>query len=208
MNPYYEADGVTLYHGEARTILPTISGPFAIVTDPPYGTGWARGGGSRGEFNAVHEQPAWDVWDPWYVNAPGAAFHAILCPWSRRVELAGLLADSAVAAWKKTNPRPLGPDRDALVLAPCRLPPGIAFEAYNGDTPFHPCQKPVDLMQWVLGFVPTHLTIVDPFAGSGSTLVAARALGRPCIGIEGDEAHCRTTVTRLSQGVLDLGGVA
>jgi site-specific DNA-methyltransferase (adenine-specific) len=210
--PYYSADGVTVYWGESTVLMRRMSehGPLAIVTDPPYGTGWVRGGGAVGEFVARHERPEWDVWSTdWLRVNPFVEFWAVFCPLSRLADLRAALRSDAVAYWRKTNPRPNGPERDAIVLAPTHLPEtGVQFAAYNGDTPFHPCQKPVDLMQWVLGFVPPHLTVVDPFCGSGSTLIACRNLNRRCIGIEQDEAHCRTTVTRLSQSVLPLGGVA
>jgi len=66
----------------------------------------------------------------------------------------------------------------------------------------HPTQKPLELMKWCLGFAPNAQTILDPFMGSGTTLVAARDLGRRAIGIEIEEKYCATTVARLSQEVF------
>ena len=66
----------------------------------------------------------------------------------------------------------------------------------------HIAQKPVVVMEWVLGVVPAGAVVLDPFAGSGSTIRAAMNLGLPSIGIESDERYCEIIARRLSQGVL------
>ncbi len=71
------------------------------------------------------------------------------------------------------------------------------------DGRLHVNQKPVALMAWVLGFVPAG-TVLDPFAGSGSTLIAAKELGRKSIGIEIEERYCEIAAQRCSQEVLGL----
>ena len=68
----------------------------------------------------------------------------------------------------------------------------------------HPTQKPIALMKWCMGFVPDAQTILDPFMGSGTTLRAAKDLGRKCIGIEIEEKYCEIAVRRLNQEVLPL----
>ena len=67
----------------------------------------------------------------------------------------------------------------------------------------HPTQKPISLMVWCLGFVDGE-TILDPFMGSGTTLVAAKQLGRRAIGIEIEEAYCEIAVKRLAQTMLQF----
>jgi len=73
----------------------------------------------------------------------------------------------------------------------------------------HPTQKPVPLMQALVGlFSDEGETVLDPFAGSGTTLVVAKQLGRKSIGVERDERHCETIASRLAQGALDFGEVS
>jgi site-specific DNA-methyltransferase (adenine-specific) len=66
----------------------------------------------------------------------------------------------------------------------------------------HVAEKPADVLLWALGVVPAGAVVLDPFLGSGSTLVAARADGLPCIGIDVDERCCELAATRLAQGSL------
>jgi len=68
----------------------------------------------------------------------------------------------------------------------------------------HPTQKPTELMKWCISFAPSANTILDPFMGSGTTLRAAKDLGRKCIGVEVEEKYCELAVKRLNQEVLAL----
>lgn len=84
-----------------------------------------------------------------------------------------------------------------------------ASRADRGEDNTHPTVKPTDLMEWLckLTATPTGGRILDPFMGSGSTLVAARNVGRKAIGIDDKEEYCEIAALRLAQGMLDLGEV-
>jgi DNA modification methylase len=74
---------------------------------------------------------------------------------------------------------------------------------YKSNEPrFHPTQKPIALIRWCV--TKTEGVILDPYMGSGTTLVAAKTFGRPAIGIEIEERYCEVAVRRLAQGVLPL----
>jgi site-specific DNA-methyltransferase (adenine-specific) len=200
MKPYYEESGITIYNADWRAVYRFADARLAIVTDQPYGTGWVRGGKSVGVFVAAHEKPEWDVFSLDWIDHFHADQWIAFCPNSQ----AGVMQERATArvTWRKTNPRPNGPDTEPIFMWPMSLPDGLEWSAYNGDTPHHPCQKPIELMLWLLGFVSPELTILDPFMGSGSTLRAAKELGRRAIGIEINKAYCEIAANRLRQEVL------
>jgi site-specific DNA-methyltransferase (adenine-specific) len=212
VKPYYQDDLVTLYHGDCREILPTIEPVGAVVTDPPYGLGdrWAGGGGSvRSSWRfSPKEAQSWDgsvvdgveslvalapevvIWGGNYYRLPPSRCWLI---WDKK-QPDTWTTGQAELAWTNLD-RPVRVFR----FAQCEL-------ATEGPK-VHPTQKPLNLMLWCLKWVKAPL-IVDPFAGSGTTLVAAKQMGRRAIGIEIDEKYCSLAAERLSQNVLDLGGVA
>jgi site-specific DNA-methyltransferase (adenine-specific) len=201
VTPYYEQSGITIYHGDCRVVLPALQYD-AIVTDQPYGTGWARGGADIGKFKAKHEQPDWDVFSLDWLDDAASKFWAVFSPPSRADEMRSRA--TASVKWRKTNPRPNGPDHDFVFMWPVYLPQGFEWVGYNGDTPNHPCEKPEALMTWLFGFCAPSWRVVDPFMGSGTTLVAAKRLGRRAVGIEIDERYCEIAAMRLQQDVLPL----
>jgi hypothetical protein len=80
----------------------------------------------------------------------------------------------------------------------------LVFRCYNGDTPFHPCQKPESLMQWLILYMPPRHPITDPFMGSGTTGVACLRLNRRFIGIEQDPAMFAIACKRLRDETQQL----
>jgi DNA modification methylase len=204
MTPYYADDFVTIYHGDCRDVGIDLDGP-ALVTDPPYG------------LNDLMDRPGDGKWQKlWSGGAPS---------WDREaptflVELASSRHQAII--WGG-NYFPLPPSRGWLVWdkivrefssGHCELAwtnldqPVRAFNYSHGqlasEGKYHPTQKPLPLMRWCVGM--TTGTILDPFMGSGTTLVAAKSLGRRAIGIEIEERYCEIAAQRCSQEVLGLVG--
>ena len=209
MKPYYEQDGITIYHGDCRDILPTLdAGSIDLVlTDPPYGigvTGMTLGNGLRtiyrGESNWDSEpanvQPLLDLKKPtviWGGNYFGLPPSRCWFVWDKGTG-ANDFADCELA-W--TN-------RDAVVKKYFRSWVGSKAKERNESDRSHPTQKPVELMRWCIDFYPAAQTVLDPFMGSGTTLRAAKDLGRKAIGIEIEERYCEIAVKRLQQAVLPM----
>ena len=215
--PYYQDDHATIYHGDCLDMIEALTFDV-VVTDPPYGISHSsnklgaplRGKQIVGDSSTAARDAAldaaaadgfpavcfgrWDlppdrdlrgvlVWDKGgHVGMGDLAF-----PWKQNWE--------AVYIW--------GPGfkgrRGSGVLSINALPPW-------GGVITHPHEKPVDLMRTLIGKCPPG-TILDPFMGSGTTLRAAKDLGRKSIGIELDERYCEIAATRLGQEVFDFGDV-
>jgi len=200
MKPYYSQDGIDIYLGDCRDILPTFPDKSfdLVLTDPPYGTGWIRGGGKKeGQFKRRKETASWDVWDNSWMDLIGCNW-MVFCPYQKIGEVAERSHTPSLAWWKKTNPAPFAVKREPIVCSTPLRYMDWEFEGYNGDCEFHPTQKPVELLMWLInGFLP--IVILDPFMGSGTTLVAAKQLGRKAVGIEIEEKYCEIAVKRLAQ---------
>lgn len=225
--PYYSDDHVTIYHSDCREVLPSLGQFDAVVTDPPYGINDApldRPGGRDGNLNTWHPPSDWDhSIDPeWCAMACTAApLVAWFGHWRKRheVEQAMTYPIRAEVIWAKDRhvgpPCPFGMRDERIWLfsetgiTPRRFDttvwdvPGIA----SWDYKHHKNQKPIALMLRLLQWLPGD-SIVDPFMGSGSTLRAAKDLGRRAIGVEIDERYCEIAATRMGQEVLDFGGAA
>lgn len=224
MKPYYADEAVTLYHGDCREILPDLDPVDLVLTDPPYGINYISnssvGRGTRPITNdgarlAVALQRAvipmlranhvlwftrWDVWpDVWMELGPWFPLRGMLV-WDKSTPGMGDLNHwgpsyelIASAGWGKITG-----GRDQSVLR---------YLTTAQAARFHPTEKPQALLQYLIEKLDAQ-TVLDPFAGGGSTLVAAKRQGRKAIGIEVDERYCQTIAERLDQGVLDFGGVA
>ena len=219
--PYYQDDHVTLYHGDSLDILPTLTYD-AMVTDPPYGIGWKKGANYR-RGSQPHDGIANDDTTETRDAAlrlcgdrPAIVFGSVYLPppdGTRHVAIWQKPADAGVVG------STIGLRRDVeaiyflgnLERRPCNQSSVLTSRIPSIGNPYspagrfgHPHAKPEDLMRQLFDFVAPDAVIVDPFAGSGSTLRAAKDLGRRAIGVELEEQYCETIVSRLAQEVLAL----
>ena len=196
MKPYYEADGITIYHGDCREVDVTAD---AVVSDPPYPNKaghFVDGIAAAEEFCRTFAAPHWLMfWDE--LTRPPVPLPLV-----------------AVHIWHRTNSN--RPDNyepiyefssDGRRASRCYGYP-VVYPGLTGckEATGHPTQKSERLMHHLVAA--TSGAVLDPFMGSGSTLVAAHHLGRRAIGIEVEERYCEMAAKRLAQGVLDLGGAA
>lgn len=195
--------GQRLILGDCLEVMPLLGRFDACVTDPPYGLGdlWQGGGGGKvtsWKFEAK-EARGWDG------IAPG-----------EMVKVAVDLADHSIV-WGG-NYFSLPPRRGWLIWDKIvrNFTTGVAELAWTSlDQPIkamnfshgalasegkqHPTQKPLALMEWCLGFLPNAVTILDPFMGSGTTLVACQKLGRQGTGIELDPDYFEIACRRVDE---------
>lgn len=226
--PYYSDDLVQLYHGDCREVVRDLPAESIdlVVTDPPYGMNYDSGysgatvhlDGTRLCLRMYREllplisrtmRPnshlywftRWDVWpDAYDAIAPHIPVrNALICdkghPGMGNLEVYGYSYEMAVFASK--GHRKLNGGRPNSVFRMTPVPHGRRV---------HPTEKPIGLLtDWITRSSNTDETVLDPFAGSGTTLVAARNIGRRAIGVEIDERYCEAAAARLSADVLDFG---
>ncbi len=213
IEPYYQDEYSTLYHGNCREILPTLEPVDLVLTDPPYGIKEnAFRIASRSKLAKTTDYGSFD-WD----SKPASKELIELC-----------IQKSTIAIIWGGNYFHLPPSRGWLVwdklnsgnFADCELAWSNAKTSvrifrflWNGmiragearrRPRFHPTEKPVELMSWCLSFAPKAKTVLDPFMGSGTTLRAAKNSGIKAIGIELEEKYCEIAAKRLAQAVFDF----
>lgn len=218
MKPYYHDEFVTIYHGDARDILPALALPddVLVITDPPFGIALEEHGrnGYDWAIRGDEDQTVGiDVLGRFHSAGRGVvAFASPKKPWPGEWRQ-HLVWDKGPAVggggdretcWKFdwelvqiANTPALSGKRDSSVLR---------YWIGQRDYALHPNQKPVPLLTYLIEKLASdNPLIVDPFMGSGSTLVAAKKCGRRALGIEVEERYCEIAATRMAQGVL-FGG--
>lgn len=197
MSPRKEvlADGIDIWLGDCRKILPEIGKVDAIITDPPYGIGIAA--------NPVRQAHAKSDWD----NAVPVkeTFDLMRSMSAEQIIWGGnyfaLPAHQRFLIWDKGQP-------EDFSLAMCEMawvsnggPAKMWRQSVLGYAKEHPTQKPVQLMEWCLKYVPKAQTICDPFMGSGTTGVACVNFGRSFIGIEREPKYFDIARRRISEAL-------
>ena len=201
--PYYADEAVTIYNGDCRKIFPWLGRFDLLLTDPPYGLGKRLTGG-QGEWGTHFEKsPEWDetISPDWMVKqCVDAAKQAIV--WGGNYY--ELPPTRCWLSWDKMQEHTSGHFEMAWtnIDKPTRTFRMSRVEAH-GNGKRHPTEKPLGLIKWCIGLAGEEVkTIVDPFAGSGTTGVAAKLEGRKATLIELSEKYCETAAKRLEQGVL------
>ena len=205
MIPYYESGGITIYHGDCREMLPGLARADLVLTDPPYGINAARTRNSQQWGWTDFPITGWDR-----ERAPADAVRAAVASGDRAIVWGGnyftdiLPPSPRWLIWDKGQTDFSLADAE---LAWCSWGGAIRRRTYSRsaalqDGKEHPTQKPLAIMLWCLSFVDG--SVVDPFMGSGTTLRAAKDLGRRAIGIEIEEKYCEIAARRLDQEVLAL----
>ena len=221
--PYYQNDLVTLYHGDCLEVDEWLTADV-LVTDPPYGRGWRQGdtGKLRGWASTHHagiaggadptaRDTALTMWGgkpallfgDLMVDLPLGVKHVLIYDKGNNAGFTGAVGGyrrniEAIYIVGKGWGSGLG-GRSAVIST--RKSTGGNLARTTG----HPHTKPGDVMEQLVYNSPSG-TVADPFAGSGSTLIAARNLGRKAIGVELEEKYCEIVAKRLDQMCLDFGG--
>ena len=238
MRPYYQEAGVTLYHGDARGVLPVLGPVEAVITDPVWPNSSNKLIGAErpyelfaevaAHFPAVAKRLVIHLGcnsDPRFLLPIQAQFPFIRVCWLEYVtpSYSGRVLYSGDVAYVFGEPP--APAKGRMVL-PGRIVSGRSDRLFvrgtgrnkdklkdqdgrqvrdASDRIRHPSPRRLQHVRWLVKWY-GGASVLDPFAGSGTTLVACKALGIPVIGVEIEERHCELTVKRLAQGVLDLTG--
>lgn len=230
MKPYYEQDGVTIFHADCRDVFCHLRRVDHVISDPPYDARTHAGARTAATASPKYGdiQKIEIDFDPLDVAATVPRILSVCRRWFIAFCTMEMIAEYQKASggawvragfWRRpdgapqfTGDRPATPG-DAIAIM---HPTGKKYWNGGGRHAYyeigverldrvHPTQKPESLMRQIVAeFTDAGETILDPFMGSGTTLVAAKRLGRKAIGIELEEKYCEIAAKRLAQGALAL----
>jgi site-specific DNA-methyltransferase (adenine-specific) len=231
MKPYFQSGEATLYHGDCGEISQTCD---LIVTDPPYGQEFVSGksGGKWGALVGDNDADGVEARLAQALKGLKRGRHVYIfsgCLDLSKLPLCGvteLIWDKEMIGMGNLS-SPWGPQHEKIVFAnyeiskanrekgygalSARLRKGSvirSLRANSGRVKHHPTEKPVDILrQLIESSSVMGETVYDPFAGSGSTLIAAILEGRNAVGCEIDERYCETAARRIEEA-LKIGAAA
>jgi site-specific DNA-methyltransferase (adenine-specific) len=228
MKQYYEHDGCTIYHGDCREVLPTLEQISAVVTDPPYQLANGRkantmgktanrsGSGNllKGTYLQNRDYGAMVGGDEPFEPSMFLGFREVIL-WGAIHYATELPNATKWLVWDKREGVEIDDNADCEMAwtnlkGPARIFRNLWKGVYRkgeenisvAGAKLHPFQKPVELMRWCICKLKYDGIVLDPFMGSGTTLRAAKDLGRRAIGIEIEERYCEIAAKRLAQGVF------
>lgn len=210
IKPYYEEPGITIYHWDCREIIADIEKPDLIITDPPYGMEFQSNYRLQKHMKIIGDKELDTGTIRLFIDAAKCGIY-VFCRWDN---LKDMPPPKSVLCWIKNNwsmgdlLHEHGRQWEAICFYPKenhkfikRIPDVInANRTGNFD---HPTEKPSGLLR-ILIEANEGETVLDPYMGSGTSLRAAKDLGRKAIGIEIEEKYCEIAVKRLRQEVLPL----
>ena len=210
MTPYYSDDGCTIYHGDCAEVMESLSGAFSLgFADPPYNYGVDYGFGPAAD--SLDDEYYWFWCNGWFKQLRALCDRTIVTPGHGNLGQWLPRKPSGVGCWYKPG------GTGSSHLGWCEWEPWLYWGQRLGGSDVikatlnptfksdvgHPCPKPVLLVKRLI--VKTKATtLLDPFVGSGTSLVAAKEMGICGVGIEKNEAYCEIAAKRLAQGVLAL----
>lgn len=211
MKPYYNEAGITIYHGDSRQILPMLPRVNTIITDPTWPNATANLFGRDDPQGMLRDvlalcsstrlaiQLGCDS-DPRFLQAVPLRWQFFRVCWLdvARPNYKGRLLDGATPAYLFGTPPKSRPGAQVI--------PGMCRDASSsGKESAHPCPRKIFHLRWLTRcWSEPEDTILDPFMGSGTTLLAAKDLEHPAIGIEIEERYCEMAAKRLNQCVFTL----
>lgn len=212
IKPYYEdtKSGLTIYKGDRREIIPHIEQPDLIITDPPYGIEFQSNHRTVKHMKIIGDRELDTATIRLLIDLAKNGVY-VFCRWDNFKEMP---VPKSVLCWVKNNwsmgdlLHEHGRQWEAICFYPKenhkfikRIPDVItANRTGNAD---HPTEKPSGLLRILMEANEGNL-ILDPFMGSGSTLKAAKDIGRKAIGIELEEKYCEAAVRKLSQEIFNF----
>jgi hypothetical protein len=211
VTPYYSHAGITIYHGDCREILSALDPVEAVLTDPvwPNSTyqiqGWDRPKELLTEVLTVISTLRLSIHlgcnsDPRFLIAVPAKYPFFRACWldMSRPSYRGRLLAGAEVAYFFGEPPAVRPGHHVI--------PGMLRDhSPQGKQADHPCPRKIAHTKWIVDkWTSPSDVVLDPFMGSGTTLRAAKDLGRQAIGIEIEERYCEIAARRLQQEVFAL----